>query len=44
MVGFIFKEGLSICENLTRLDVWLPESLKRALEVGANKVENVQKK
>ena len=39
--GFIFKEGLSIVENLVGLDVWIPNSLKKALEVGVEKVENI---
>lgn len=40
IIGFIFKEGLSIIENLIGLDVWVPDSLKRLLEVGVNKIEN----
>ena len=39
MLGFIFKETLSIVENLVRLDVWIPESIKRLLEVGVDKVD-----
>ena len=38
-IGFIFKEGLSICENLTRLDVWIPSSIRKGLEVGKDKVD-----
>lgn len=38
-VGFIFKEGLSICENLTRLDVWIPSSIRKGLEVGKDKID-----
>ena len=33
VIGFIFKEGLSIIENLIQLDVWIPESIKRMLSV-----------
>lgn len=39
MLGFIFKETLSIVENLVRLDVWIPESIKKLLEVGADRVD-----
>lgn len=39
MLGFIFKESLSIVENLVRLDVWIPESIKRLLEVGVDKID-----
>lgn len=38
-IGFIFKEGLSICENLTRLDVWIPSSIRKGLEVGKDKID-----
>lgn len=41
IIGFLFKEGLSIVENLVRLDVWIPESIKNTLEVGANKVDKL---
>lgn len=41
VVGFIFKEGLSIIENLIGLGVWIPESIKNTLEVGANKVDKL---
>ena len=40
VVGFIFKEGLSIVENLVKLDVWIPNSIKRMLEVGVEKVNS----
>lgn len=40
VVGFIFKEGLSIVENLVKLDVWIPNSIKRMLEVGVEKVDS----
>ncbi len=40
MVGFIFKEALSIAENLVGLDVWIPDSIKRMLQVGVDKVNN----
>ena len=43
IIGFIFKEGLSIIENLVRLDVWIPASIKNALEVGANKIDKLEK-
>ena len=37
-LGFVFKEALSILENLSRLDVWIPESLKSTLEDGVTKL------
>ena len=43
VVGFIFKEGLSIIENLIGLDVWVPDSIKKTLEVGANKIDKLEK-
>lgn len=41
IIGFIFKEGLSIVENLVSLDVWVPGSIKKTLEVGADKVDKL---
>ena len=41
IIGFIFKESLSICENLFELGVWIPESLKRILNTN---IENVNYK
>jgi len=43
MIGFIFKECLSIVENLIGLDVWIPDSLKKMLEVGADKFDKLEK-
>ena len=43
IMGFIFKEALSIVENLISLDVWIPDSIKRMLEVGIDKVNNCDK-
>ena len=40
ILGFVFKEGLSIVENLVQLDVWVPDSIKKMLEVGVNKVNS----
>ena len=40
ILGFVFKEGLSIVENLVQLDVWIPDSIKQMLEVGVNKVNS----
>lgn len=40
VLGFIFKEALSIIENLIKLDVWIPKSIKKMLEVGVEKIEN----
>ena len=44
MIGFLFKEALSIIENLIKLDVYIPDSIKKALEVGVDKVENKEVK
>ena len=44
IIGFIFKEGLSIIENLIKLDVYIPNSIKRMLEVGVDKIENKEVK
>ena len=44
IIAFIFKEGLSIIENLIKLDVYIPNSIKKALEVGVEKVENKEVK
>ena len=44
VVGFIFKEGLSIVENLVGLDVWIPASIKRMLSIYVDKVENYDTK
>ena len=41
IVGFIFKEGLSVVENLINLDVWVPESIKKALQVGVDKIDKL---
>ena len=40
ILGFVFKEGLSVVENLVQLDVWVPDSIKKMLEVGVNKVNS----
>ena len=44
VVGFIFKEGLSIVENLVGLDVWVPDSIKIMLSIYVDKVENYDTK
>lgn len=41
LIGFIFKEALSIVENLVGLDVWVPNSIKKLLEVGIEQVEKI---
>ena len=41
IIGFIFKEGLSIIENLVGLDVWIPVSIKKTLEAGSDKVDKL---
>ena len=43
IIGFIFKEGLSIVENLVRLNVWVPQGIKNALEVGASNADKIDK-
>lgn len=40
ILGFLFKEALSIIENLIKLDVYIPNSIKKMLEVGVEKIEN----
>ena len=44
IIAFIFKEGLSIIENLIKLDVYIPNSVKKMLEVGVDKIENKEVK
>ena len=41
ILGFLFKEGLSIVENLVRLDVWVPDSIQRTLDVGVNEIDKL---
>ncbi len=43
IIGFIFKECLSIVENLVQLDVWVPQSIIKAFEVGKDKVDKGEK-
>ena len=43
-LGFVFKEALSILENLTRLGVWIPSSSKSTLEDGVNKLDNKRRR
>lgn len=38
MVGFILKELMSVCENLIKLDVWLPQPIVKFLSVGVDKI------
>ena len=44
IIAFIFKEGLSIIENLIKLDVYIPNSIKKMLEVGLEKIQNKEGK
>ena len=44
IIAFIFKEGLSIIENLIKLYVYIPASIKKMLEVGVDKIENKEVK
>lgn len=37
MLAVLVKEGISIVENLSRLDVWLPDWLKKTLAVNLEK-------
>ncbi|MGL5646695.1 MAG: phage holin family protein [Clostridium sp.] len=41
---FIFKEGLSICENLDRLGVWIPNVIKKTLADKVDKADSVNVK
>ena len=43
-IGFIFKEGLSIIENLIQLDVWIPNSIKAMIEIEVDKIDKGVKK
>ena len=40
MIGFILKELLSVCENLVKLDVWLPKPVVKLLSVGLEKIDS----
>lgn len=44
VLEFIFKEGLSVVENLVKLGVRIPDSIKQMLEVGVNKVNSKEVK
>ena len=44
VLAFVFKGGLSIIENLIKLDVYIPASIKRTLEVGVDKIESKEVK
>ena len=44
VLAFVFKEGLSIIENLIKLDVYIPNPIKKMLEVGVEKIENKEVK
>lgn len=37
MLAVLIKEGISIIENLSRLDVWLPDWIKKTLAVNLEK-------
>lgn len=39
-LGFILKELMSVCENLIKLDVWLPQPIIKFLSVGLEKIES----
>lgn len=40
MIGFILKELMSVCENLIKLDVWLPQPIIKFLSVGVGKIDS----
>ena len=40
MIGFILKELMSVCENLIKLDVWLPQPIVKFLSVGVEKIDS----
>lgn len=40
MIGFILKELLSVCENLVKLDVWLPKPVVKFLSVSLEKIDS----
>ena len=37
------KEGMSIIENLIKLDVWVPSALRNMFEVGIDKTDRLKK-
>ena len=43
ITGFICKEGMSIIENLIKLDVWVPSALRNMFEVGIDKTDRLKK-
>ena len=40
VIAFIFKDGLSIIENLIKLGVYVPASIKKMLEVGVEGINS----
>lgn len=44
LLAFIFKEGISILENLYQLGVWIPKWVKKALEVCVEKIDSMEVK
>ena len=44
ILGFLFKEALSIIENLIKLYLYIPNSIKKMLVVGVEKIENKEVK
>lgn len=41
LTAMLFKEGISICENLGRAGMWIPSWLKRALESCSEDISNL---
>lgn len=39
--AMLFKEGISICENLGRAGLWIPPWIKKALEVFSDDIDNL---
>ena len=44
LLGFIFKESISIIENLYKLGVWIPKWVKKSLEVCVEKIDLMEGK
>ena len=44
LLAFLFKEGVSITENLHQLGVWTPKWAKKALEICVEKLDSMEDK
>ena len=44
LFAFLFKESISIIENLHQLGVWIPKCIKKGLEVCVEKIDAMEVK